>query len=340
MAGFGDDVVSMELPAPGSWKKLYLPKKGGTPKKNEILFVAPTGEEISTRRQLEQYLKAHSGNPSISEFDWSTGETPRRSARISEKVKATPPSKESEPPKKRGRRSSLVKKDKEMEAGKQEDTEMQDSRTDDKRDEEKVTEANNEVKLQEDKKSEPEAKFEETGPEENVMAPTDDVQKKGEKADTGDNHEPTEKANGTEKSPNVEEKIEDKKGEPEAKFEESGSEETVTGPTDDVQKNNEKVDTVENHEPTEKANSTEKSPNVEEKIDDNQGPGFVGTEDSKQDKLDDQNGIKSAAAEMINRTGPGSTGEMNGVQENNGKTSLQFEEQEKNLKGDFVEAAR
>ncbi|XP_022731513.1 methyl-CpG-binding domain-containing protein 10-like isoform X2 [Durio zibethinus] len=87
-----------------------MPKKGGTPKKNEIIFTAPTGEEISNRRQLEQYLKAHPGGPAVSEFDWGTGETPRRSARISEKVKAMP-TPESEPPKKRGRKSSASKKD-------------------------------------------------------------------------------------------------------------------------------------------------------------------------------------------------------------------------------------
>ncbi|KAF3450885.1 hypothetical protein FNV43_RR06974 [Rhamnella rubrinervis] len=106
-----DEFISVELPAPPAWKKLFLPKKGGTPRKNEIVFIAPTGEEIGNRKQLEQYLKVHPGNPAISEFDWSTGETPRRSARISEKAKATPP-RESEPPKKRGRRSSLSKKDK------------------------------------------------------------------------------------------------------------------------------------------------------------------------------------------------------------------------------------
>ena len=81
-----------------------------TPKKTEIIFTAPTGEEISNRRQLEQYLKAHPGGLAVSEFDWGTGETPRRSARISEKVKAIP-TPESEPPKKRGRKSSASKKD-------------------------------------------------------------------------------------------------------------------------------------------------------------------------------------------------------------------------------------
>ncbi|PSR96072.1 Methyl-CpG-binding domain-containing protein [Actinidia chinensis var. chinensis] len=111
-SGPNDDVVSVELPAPPAWKKLFMPKKGGgTPRKNEIVFIAPTGEEINNRKQLEQYLKSHPDNPAESEFDWGTGDTPRRSARISEKVKATPPSVESEQSKKRIRKSPGSKKD-------------------------------------------------------------------------------------------------------------------------------------------------------------------------------------------------------------------------------------
>lgn len=93
----------------------FLPKQGGTPKKNEIVFTSPTGEEISNKRQLEQYLKAHPGGPAASEFDWGTGETPRRSARISEKAKAAP-TPEAEPPKKRRRSSASKKDNKEHEA--------------------------------------------------------------------------------------------------------------------------------------------------------------------------------------------------------------------------------
>ncbi|XP_059645918.1 methyl-CpG-binding domain-containing protein 11-like [Cornus florida] len=110
LSGAKDEVVSLELPAPTGWKKKFMPKKGGTPKKNEIIFTAPTGEEITNRRQLEQYLKSHPGSPAISEFDWGTGETPRRSARISQKAKATTPP-ENEPPKKRSRTFSGSKKD-------------------------------------------------------------------------------------------------------------------------------------------------------------------------------------------------------------------------------------
>ncbi|KAK7255227.1 hypothetical protein RIF29_28633 [Crotalaria pallida] len=109
-SGGKDEVFSVELPAPSAWKKLFFPKKKGTPRKSQIVFVAPTGEEISSRRQLEKYLKGHPGNPEISEFDWGTGETPRRSARITEKVKSASPA-ESESPKKRSRLSSGSKKD-------------------------------------------------------------------------------------------------------------------------------------------------------------------------------------------------------------------------------------
>ncbi|KAK8992884.1 hypothetical protein V6N11_048948 [Hibiscus sabdariffa] len=111
-----EEVISVELPAPASWKKMFFPKKVGSPRKTEIMFIAPTGEEISNRRQLEQYLKSHPGNPPVTEFDWGTGETPRRSTRISEKAKATP-TPEKEPPKKRGRKSlSAKKEEKETEA--------------------------------------------------------------------------------------------------------------------------------------------------------------------------------------------------------------------------------
>ncbi|KAK4853931.1 hypothetical protein QYF36_016631 [Acer negundo] len=103
--------LCFELPAPSGWKKKFMPKKRGTPKKSEIIFISPTGEEINNKRQLEKYLKGHPGGPASSEFDWGTGETPRRSARISEKSKSTATA-DDEPPKKRGRNSSASKKDK------------------------------------------------------------------------------------------------------------------------------------------------------------------------------------------------------------------------------------
>ncbi|KAL8470059.1 hypothetical protein ACS0TY_032796 [Phlomoides rotata] len=53
----------------GHTQPQYYPKSAGTPRKNEIVFIAPTGEELSSRKQLEQYLKAHAGSPASSEFD-------------------------------------------------------------------------------------------------------------------------------------------------------------------------------------------------------------------------------------------------------------------------------
>ncbi|CAK9329623.1 unnamed protein product [Citrullus colocynthis] len=109
--GSKEDVLFLELPAPPGWNKKFLPKLDGVTKKNEIIFIAPTGEEIHSKRQLDQYLKSHPGNPAPSKFDWGTGETPRRSARISEKAKATPPTPQIERPKKRTRKRALSKKD-------------------------------------------------------------------------------------------------------------------------------------------------------------------------------------------------------------------------------------
>ncbi|GAA0156265.1 chromatin/chromatin-binding, or -regulatory protein [Lithospermum erythrorhizon] len=110
MGSSNEEIVPVELPAPSGWNKKVVQKKGGTSKKNEIVFTSPTGEDITTKKQLEQYLKFHPGGPSISEFDWGTGEAPRRSSRISEKAKAAPAS-ETEPLKKRVRKSSASKKE-------------------------------------------------------------------------------------------------------------------------------------------------------------------------------------------------------------------------------------
>ncbi|XP_051113267.1 methyl-CpG-binding domain-containing protein 10-like isoform X2 [Andrographis paniculata] len=98
-----DDGVSIELPAPAGWVKKVTPKKGGTPQRNDILFISPTGEEIKTKRQLEQYLKSHPGGPAASEFEWATGDTPRRSARLSEKSKAVETAATQSPTKKQKR---------------------------------------------------------------------------------------------------------------------------------------------------------------------------------------------------------------------------------------------
>ncbi|XP_074585423.1 uncharacterized protein LOC141841190 [Curcuma longa] len=109
------EAVSVELTAPAGWTKKFVLSEDGTPRRNEIVFISPTGEEIKSKRQLQQYLKAHPGGPPSSEFDWRTGDTPRRSARIREKTKAveTP---EDEKPKKRERKSSSKKEAKEKDA--------------------------------------------------------------------------------------------------------------------------------------------------------------------------------------------------------------------------------
>ncbi|KAK8938181.1 Methyl-CpG-binding domain-containing protein 10 [Platanthera guangdongensis] len=90
------------------YQKKFTPKRSGRSKENEIVFIAPTGEEIISRKQLSQYLKSHPDSPPLHEFDWSrSGEKPRRSARISEKTKAVSPLQlELQPKRKRSSRSS------------------------------------------------------------------------------------------------------------------------------------------------------------------------------------------------------------------------------------------
>ncbi|CAA0810922.1 Methyl-CpG-binding domain-containing protein 10, partial [Striga hermonthica] len=319
----GNDVVSVELPAPASWKKLYLPKKGGTPKKNEILFIAPTGEQISNRRQLEQYLKSHAGNPPLSEFDWGTGETPRRSARISEKVKSTPPSKESEPPKKRARKSSATKKDKEKTEG-TEEVEMHDA--DEKKDEQK-TEVGVESNSNENGgKGSDETKDEKKDEEQKTKVGRDET-----------NDEKTEKGDGTENVPNVEGKVEDKQlpekdenneqpgktdsnGNPsdmkekiveehvagtvekmQSEAGKTGTDETKLAGTNDEKKDEEqkiKVGSEEtNDEKTEKGDGAENAPNVEGKIKDKQLP--EKDENNEQPGRIDGNGNPSDVKENI-----------------------------------------
>ncbi|KAG0458002.1 hypothetical protein HPP92_022874 [Vanilla planifolia] len=111
--GVKQEVSSVELPAPSGWRKTFTPKKSGTPKRNEIVFITPSGEEIANRNQLEKYIKFHPGGPALHEFDWSTsGETPRRSVRIREKAKAvTLP--EPQQKQQRARRSPDQRKDEE-----------------------------------------------------------------------------------------------------------------------------------------------------------------------------------------------------------------------------------
>lgn len=202
----------------------YLPKKAGTPRKSEIVFVAPTGEEIGTRKQLDHYLKSHPGGPSISEFDWSTGETPRRSARISEKAKATPPSTEKEKPKKRARKSVNAKKDKEStDVGNEDkkDDEMPDAgAANEKKEDEggkpsdtiEVTQGEEEGKVHDEDRNETEPKLKVNGKEENSAADvgTEKTQDEGSTADTVVANRPSEKAVGVVETPTTDEKVEQK----------------------------------------------------------------------------------------------------------------------------------
>jgi len=57
------------------WKFFFrlIPKKDGTPKKYEVVFIAPIGDEFKTKKAIKRYLKKNPGGSSISEFDWSMG---------------------------------------------------------------------------------------------------------------------------------------------------------------------------------------------------------------------------------------------------------------------------
>ncbi|XP_020225850.1 methyl-CpG-binding domain-containing protein 11 [Cajanus cajan] len=172
-AAAGEEPLSLELPAPPGWKKKFFPKKSGTPKKNEIVFTAPTGEEISSRKQLEQYLKAHPGGPAASEFDWGTGETPRRSARISEKAKAAPPQ-ENEPPKKRGKKSPASKRDASQEEQKEETKEEQMEEAGETKDDKGLDPEKNVVEENQEKRAEDTDGKESTHHGENANIPKDE----------------------------------------------------------------------------------------------------------------------------------------------------------------------
>ncbi|KAG5578075.1 hypothetical protein H5410_058209 [Solanum commersonii] len=107
------DAVTIELPAPPGWKKRFTPGKSSTPRKNDIVFVSPDGDEIKNKRQLDKYLKSHPGGPPASEFNWGTGDTPRRSTRLGGKSKATETPESDTPSTKRQRKSSSKKEAKE-----------------------------------------------------------------------------------------------------------------------------------------------------------------------------------------------------------------------------------
>ncbi|XP_038897995.1 methyl-CpG-binding domain-containing protein 11-like [Benincasa hispida] len=182
------DEASVQLPAPPSWKKLFLPKKGGAPRKNDIVFIAPTGEEISNKKQLEQYLKSHPGDVAVSDFDWSTGETPRRSTRISEKTKATPP--QEEPPRKRARKSPGSKKKEHSETEKSEgvkETEIKGAEMSEKENAETEKEKENSKDEEPNKEDETKQKELETAKDEE---PKNEGEKEEKEIETAKNEEP------------------------------------------------------------------------------------------------------------------------------------------------------
>ncbi|KAG0451698.1 hypothetical protein HPP92_026053 [Vanilla planifolia] len=43
------EVVFVELPAPAGWKKKFTPKKGGTPKRNEIVLFLQLEKRLEIR---------------------------------------------------------------------------------------------------------------------------------------------------------------------------------------------------------------------------------------------------------------------------------------------------
>eukprot|EP00262_Sarcandra_glabra_P001861 TRINITY_DN1201_c1_g1_i1.p1 TRINITY_DN1201_c1_g1~~TRINITY_DN1201_c1_g1_i1.p1 ORF type:complete len:341 (-),score=101.69 TRINITY_DN1201_c1_g1_i1:370-1290(-) len=217
------EIVSVELPAPNGWKKKFTPKKGGagTPKRNEIIFISPTGEEIKTKRQLDQYLKSHPGGPSSSEFDWGTGDTPRRSARISEKVKAveTP---ETEPPKKRERKSSSKKGAKAKSEGGEEENKAEEVGDTEK------TKTSEDVDMKESEDGGGEVKEEEIGKEEATV--NEDTVKQGTKDKQM-------------------EKKEEKVGKIDADAKEAGDEENKSAPPPRIEETKEKADEEQPPEP-------------------------------------------------------------------------------------------
>ncbi|KAL8497153.1 hypothetical protein ACS0TY_020730 [Phlomoides rotata] len=290
-----NDVVSVELPAPASWKKLYYPKSAGTPRKNEIVFIAPTGEELSSRKQLEQYLKAHAGSPASSEFDWGTGETPRRSARISGKANTTPPSKESKTPTKRRRSSSAAKKNKVLDAGKDDGAkeETEDMKVDEKQD------AGTEAMKIDDEKKDAETMEKKTGeeqPQETVLeAKAEDTEDVNEKP--RDN-------------------VAAKENEPEGKAEVSDQPGSVKADADVQSK-------TEEHEKTEIVDGNNDALDIGGKIEDAQVPVDHEIVDTKQGKPDDDcnegfsNGTQTEVA----------SGEANGVEDSIGKTNFPVQEE-------------
>ncbi|OIW15160.1 hypothetical protein TanjilG_30831 [Lupinus angustifolius] len=284
-SGAIEETFSLELPAPSGWKKKFSPKKPGTPKKNEIVFTTPTGEEISNKKQLEQYLKANPGGPPASEFDWGTGETPRRSARISEKAKAAPPP-ESEPLTKRGKRSSASKKEtSEEEKEEAKDVQMQDA--DDSKVDKYIEEEKNTGKENQDEK-----RVEDTDVKESTHS--------GE-AKAGEN---VQVPNDEEKSKNADEELHalkdkvDDKGAESSEVSKNKDEEKIGQPKEETNKDHELKVIVEGENGEEHNRSTH---DPEEEIKEKEGTKVKNEEHHKVDEIN-----KRAEAELTVNNNHGS----------------------------------
>eukprot|EP00250_Pteridium_aquilinum_P001116 c11323_g1_i1 orf=89-1048(+) len=72
-----------DTPTPPGWKRKLVPRigKGLIPARTDVIFITPGGEEFKSRAQLQRYLKANKGTPSLSEFIWIVDELPQRSTR-------------------------------------------------------------------------------------------------------------------------------------------------------------------------------------------------------------------------------------------------------------------
>jgi hypothetical protein len=178
---------------------------------------------------LEQYLRAHAGGPAVSDFDWGTGETPRRSARISEKAKVTPV-KESEPPKKRSRKSAASKESKE--------TETTFEGTEEAKEEAEKTEMND-MEVEEGKDVMKENQDENKGPCAETQTEAAPVEEAGAGAGAGEEVKTSAKID--------EEKVQEKDGQQqgEATTKQGSGEQEKTGAAIDDEKKDEAVDDKE-----------------------------------------------------------------------------------------------
>ncbi|KAI5076091.1 hypothetical protein GOP47_0008156 [Adiantum capillus-veneris] len=72
-----------DTPTPSGWRRKLVPRIGKSmvPIRTDVIFVTPSGEEFNSRAQLQRYLKANKGSPSLSEFIWIVDGISQRSTR-------------------------------------------------------------------------------------------------------------------------------------------------------------------------------------------------------------------------------------------------------------------